>query len=371
MEIPGFRYHFPDSEIGWIVEQTESLLRGGAFLTLGDHCSAFENELVEQTGIGHAKVMASGTAALQAIFRYLKVGGKEVIIPTNTFGATAFAVIAAGGIPVFAESGPDLCLDVDRVAEAITPATGAVVVVHIGGVIQADIERLAAITRSHGVPLVEDAAHAHGSTLHEHHPGSWGTAAAYSMFSTKLVTAGEGGYVLTDNEELAAYVTQVRDQGKVGGGNLQTVLGYSWRLSEPQAILARSQLRVLPDSITHRRKVAGRYDETLAKHPAFEPLELGQALAPNFYKYTLRLASGAPTAAELTNQLRIRNVTLAGKVYAIPCHLQPVFVDWRTVGDMDASVERCDRHVCLPIYADMTNKEVDRVVEAVNEVLPC
>jgi dTDP-4-amino-4,6-dideoxygalactose transaminase len=164
------------------------MLEARAFLTLGRHGEEFESRFATQIGVRHAVAVSSGTAALEIILRALKVEGREVIVPTNTFAASVFAVIRAGASVVFADSGEDLSVDPVDVARLVTRNTAAVMSVHIGGVISPAITQLKDICERREVPLVEDAAHAHGTSLHGKQAGAFGAAAGYSFFSTKVMT---------------------------------------------------------------------------------------------------------------------------------------------------------------------------------------
>src|SRR5712692_377465 len=131
--IPPQRYDFSRQDIDWIVERTRELLETRAFLTLGRYGEEFERAFAARVGVPHAVAVNSGTAALEIILRALGVSGKEVIVPTNTFAATAFAVLHAGGTPVFADCGDDLAVDPEDVERRVTAKTKAVITVHIGG----------------------------------------------------------------------------------------------------------------------------------------------------------------------------------------------------------------------------------------------
>lgn len=366
MTIPAFKYNFPETEIDWIASEIRRLLEGGSFLTLGEHCERLEAEFAQLVGVSGAAVTSSGTSALETILRHLDVKGREVIVPTNTFAATVFAVVAAGGTPVFVDCGDDLCLDVEGLRGTLGPRTGAVIVVHIGGVLQADLLDVVEVCREAGVPLVEDAAHAHGSELQGRGAGSFGTAGAFSLFSTKLVTSGEGGIVVSSDHDLLATVRLLRDQAKVNNLNRHEQFGSNWRLSEFQAIVARSQLRLLPTAIKDRAQVGAWYAELLHGEERLQSLPLSSDLDPNFYKVTY--VPEGMRSDEVGRQMGDRGVRMAGTVYDTPCHEQPVFERYRR-GPLPAAERLCASHICLPVYVDMTRQEVECVVTQLMEVV--
>src|SRR5262249_10092087 len=160
------------------------------------------------------------------------VEGREVIVPTNTFYATAGAVVHAGGRPRFVDCEPStFAMDLESLRSAIGPQTAAVILVHIGGMITPAIDAIKALCDQHGNPLVEDGAHAHGASLHGRMAGSFGLAAGFSFYPTKVITSGEGGVIVTDDEGIYKEALIYRDQGKEGfTTNFHVRLGYNWRL---------------------------------------------------------------------------------------------------------------------------------------------
>ena len=221
------------------------------------------------------------------------------MVPTNTFFATPAAVQHAGGIVRFAECDPaTYAIDVDHARSLIGPNTRAVVAVHIGGVITPRIGELQAACGRAGIPLVEDAAHAHGSTLDGKPAGSFGLAAAFSFYPTKVITSGEGGMIATSDARINEEARIYRDQGKAGfTSNFHTRLGNNWRMSEPHAVIGCYQLKRLPEFIAARRRIAAIYDRAL---PAIgvKPLTVPGAVVSNYYKYIAMPPAGVERDAE-------------------------------------------------------------------------
>src|SRR5262245_28603914 len=212
--IPAARILIPEEDRRQILTQIDEALRTGA-LTLGKNGEAFEHTFAQIVGARFAVAVQSGTSALEIVLRSLDVEGCEVVVPTNTFFATPAAVIHAGGRPRFADvDRATMGVTVDSIAAAIRPETTAVIVVHIGGTISPDMPEIVALCRDRDLFLVEDAAHAHASTLHGRMAGTFGTAATFSFYPTKVVTAGEGGMIVTDDERISQQARQYRDQGK-------------------------------------------------------------------------------------------------------------------------------------------------------------
>jgi dTDP-4-amino-4,6-dideoxygalactose transaminase len=242
------------------------------------------------------------------------------------------------------------------------------VAVHIGGLVSPAMRQLERVCATNGIALVEDAAHAHGSALDGRSAGTFGLAGAFSFYPTKVVAGGEGGMIVTDDERLADDARVYRDQGKAGFlANVHTHLGYNWRLSEPHAAIALSQLGRLDEFMAHRQHVAARYDAALADLP-FTPMAVPDAAACNYYKYVAFLPDGLDRMA-LKQMLRNEyGVALSGEVYELPLHRQPVFERWAGQ-DLPRAERLCARHVCLPVSAVMTDEQVDLVVAALGEAL--
>ena len=362
--VPAARVVFTDDERREILELVDASLASGS-LTLGPQTAAFEDAFAIRHAAPHAIAVSSGTSALEIILRALGVTGRDVVVPTNTFYATAGAVAHAGATPRLADVSRDtMALSADSVAAALTTETAAVVLVHIGGMITPEADAIRALCDRHGVALIEDAAHAHGSSYDGRPAGSFGHAAAFSFYPTKVVTSGEGGMILTADEALRDEARVYRDQGKSGflGGD-HVRLGYAWRMSEVHAAIGRTHLGRLDHAIDVRNRVAARYDKALGGHALITPLRVPDACVSNYYKYVAFLDSGIARDG-LKHDLRERSgVGLSGEVYALPLHRQPVFA---ALADRAFPVadDICGRHICLPTHSDMTDDEADHVIDS-------
>lgn len=364
--IPPYRYSIHDEEIRFVTREIETLLRATAHLTMGAHGQALEAEFAAACGVQHAVSVASGTAALEIILRALDVAGGAVIVPTNTFGASPVSILRAGATPVFADASEDLSVSIEDVERRLTASVRAVMTVHIGGAISPSTEGLAALCASRGIPLVEDAAHAIGAAHHGRCAGHWGVAAAFSLFSTKVATSGEGGLITTDAPNVRDAAMLLRDHAKQPDGTM-TVTGYNWRMSELQAILARAQIARLDEIVAGRNRVAAIYDDRLASVDGIRVLRAADGARHNRYKYVVFLERHDPD--DVGHVLRDRyGIALGGSVYRTPCHMQPAFTHFATDGYPVA--ERLARsHICLPIYADMPDADAEFVAEALCAVL--
>lgn len=368
MRVPPAKIHIPEEDRREILAAIDECLATGQ-LTLGKHGAAFEEAFAQTAGTRHAIAVSSGTSALEIIFRSIGVAGGEVIVPTNTFFATPAAVQHAGATVRFAECDPaTYAIDVDHARSLINSDTRAVVVVHIGGIITPRIAELRAACDAAGVPLVEDAAHAHGSTLAGKPAGSFGLAAAFSFYPTKVITSGEGGMIATDDDRINEEARVYRDQGKAGfTSNFHTLLGANWRMSEPHAVIGRAQLRRLPEFIAARRRIASIYDRLLPGI-GVTPLTEPAGVVGNYYKYIAMPPAGVDRAALKKHLRATYDVGLSGEVYEAPCHLQPVFGPL-PIGTLPVAEDLCARHICMPVSAVMTDEDATYTVESLGKAL--
>ena len=364
--IPPFRYSFDGDDAAVVGQRVSELLSSGDFLTLGRHNEAFEELFREAHRAAHAICTSSGTAALEILLRAAEVSGRTVIIPSNTYGATAVAVLRAGGRPRLAECGDDFSLDPADVERLLDPSVAAVVTVHIGGMMSSTLPTLSALCERRGIPLIEDAAHATGASLQGRAAGTWGFGGAFSFFSTKVVTCGEGGMIVTGDVRVRDLARLLRDHAKRADGGMD-IVGYNWRLSEMQAILGVVQMRKLPAILKKRREVAERYQRALVGLGPVSLVLPASDAVPNYYKQIVMIPPGLrePIRRRLREEF---DVSLGGEVYAVPCHTQPAF---HAYADRPLLVTNrvCASHICPPIYQSMSEEDVERACAAVRTVL--
>ncbi len=371
MSIPAAKIHFPLEDKKEILGKIDEVLTTGQ-LTLGKYGKEFESKFAEYIGVKYAVTVNSGTSALEIPLRAFDVKGHSVIVPTNTFFATPASVMHAGGKVIFEDVTENLCMDLDNVNESITKDTKGIIVVHIGGNIQPDIKGLKEICEDNNLFLLEDAAHAQGSTLDGKKAGSFGDAAAFSFYPTKVMTSGEGGMITTDDEQIYKRALVFRDQGKAGFfGNVHTELGYNWRMSEIHAVIGLSQFARLEEFIADRRKAAKIYDRELRNLKKIKSIKIPDNVKSNYYKYCALLDEGIDRT-NLKKELKEKyGVSLSGEVYELPCHLQPIFKEALGFkgGEFPVAEDMCRRHVCLPVFATMTEEQAKHVVSSLKEVL--
>lgn len=242
--------------------------------TPGTRTLEFERKFASYHQAKHGIAVTNGTAALEVVLAALGVGpSDEVIVPDFTFIATASAVLAAGALPVLVDVTPDMyCLDPTLVEERITDRTKAIVAVHMGGH-PADMDRLPEIARRHGIRLVEDSAHAHGSEWKGRKIGAIGDIGTFSFQASKLITAGEGGIIITNDDERERRARSVHDCGRMPGEWFYShfIYGSNYRLSEWQGAILTQQLSRLDKQATIRTKNAAYLDGVLPEIEGISP----------------------------------------------------------------------------------------------------
>ena len=367
--VPPARIQFVPEDRAWIAARIEEVLSSGQ-LTLGKYGKQFEENFAQFCGVCHAIATNSGTSALEIIFRSLDIAGKDVLVPTNTFFATAAAILQAGGRPVFVDMDPETFGVSERaLTAALTPNTVGLVVVHIAGIVSGEMPAIRDLSARKGLWLVEDAAHAHGSSFGGVSAGTFGHAGAFSFYPTKVMTSAEGGMIVTNNDRLNQEARIFRDQGKEGFlSNFHIRMGHNWRMSEPHAIIGVKHMERLPAMIEDRWRIAALYDELLRGHPRIHPLSIPSGGECCYYKY-VAVVDGLTNRKALKQRLRDEYaIGLSGEVYEDPCHRQPVFAPWVS-GPMPVAEEVLPRHICLPVFSGMDDDDAIRVVQALREVL--
>ena len=265
--------------------------------TPGTRTLEFEQAFANYHGAKYGIAVTNGTAAIEVVMAALGVGpGDEVIIPDFTFVATASAVLFAGALPVMVDVSPEThCIDPNLVEAALTPRTKAIIAVHMGGH-PADLDRLGQIAVKHKLALVEDSSHAHSTEWRNRRIGTFGSAGTFSFQSSKLMTAGEGGIIITNDDQVERMARSVHDCGRMPGEWFYShyIYGSNYRLSEWQGAVLHAQLGRLDQQTQHRHRNARLLDQLLAKIEGITPQELDSRCTRNgHYAYIFNLDRGA------------------------------------------------------------------------------
>ncbi len=355
MPVPLFDTSTPLEPLrGELRERIGEVFHDGVYI-LGPRVEAFEEEFAAHLGVAHAVGVANGTEALTIALRAMGVGpGDDVVVPSFTFYASAEAIPPTGARPVFCDIDPEtFCVTAETVRAALTPKTRAVIAVDLFGN-PAPIEEIEAL----GVPVLEDAAQAAGSTHGDRRAGSLGTAATFSFFPSKnLPCFGDGGAIVTDDDAIADRARMLRFHGSRDKVTYLEV-GYNSRLDELQAALLRVLLPHL-DTWSEGRRAAG---ESYAAAGLAELVTLPTATAgssPAWHLYVVR----HPQADDLARALADRGIG-AKAYYRTPVHRQPAM---RADVELPGTDEAARTHLAIPMTPVLSGPQVDEVVAAVRD----
>lgn len=351
-----------------LMADLRSVLTSGQ-LVQGPFGAEFEAQCAAMAGTPYAAAVNSGGTALELALLALDVRGKEVIVPTQTFIASANAVTRAGGVPVFADVERDtMCLDPDEVIRRTTPRTAGVLAVHMFGLMAPSLRRIEQWCKDRGLFLLEDAAHAHGASLDGRLAGSLGDAGCFSFFATKVVTTGEGGVVTTARTDIHQAVVSLRNHGRADGRADFDRAGNNFRLTELQAAIGCHQMRLLDEIGSHRRRVAAVYQQRLAASPALSLLPQFHEATHAYWRFPAYLADGLDRG-QLQRAMWERHGVRVTWMYEPLCHQQPVSLTQGPQPCLPVAEWAIDRLINLPTHMDVTEADAAVVADALLEEL--
>lgn len=339
---------------------------------LGPHVDAFEAELAEAVGVGHAAALSSGTAALHLALRLLGVGpGDEVFCPTLTFAGSAFPIVYQGARPVFLDADPATwTLDPALLAEELAGRArngrlpAAVVTVDLYGQ-PCDHGAILAACAEHGVPVIEDAAEALGSSYGDRPVGGFGRFGVFSFNGNKILTTSGGGALVSDDGEAVARARKLASQAREAFVHYEhEELGFNYRLSNLLAAVGRGQLRVLPERVAARRRNFERYREALGDLPGIGFMPEAPYGRSNRWLTCITVDPAAFGADREAIRRALEDRDVEARPVWKPMHLQPVFAGCQVVGG--AVAERVfERGLCLPSGSSLSDRDRGRVVATV------
>jgi dTDP-4-amino-4,6-dideoxygalactose transaminase len=366
MAIPHARPYVGTEEI----EAVTHVLASG-WLGIGAVTKQFEAALKAMLDCKQIVAVSSGTAALHLALVSLGIGeGSEVLVPSMTFCASIQAIIAARAVPVFVDIDPEtLCCDVDDMASRITPRTRAIMPVHFGGQ-PCDMDTIIALARQHRLLVVEDAAHAFGSSYKEHAIGTIGHATCFSFDPIKTITCGDGGAVALQDQQVAERIINMRLLGidtstlSTDGCNTYQVTGggYRYHMSNLHAAIGLQQLKKFPAIAARRREIWRCYAESLQNCSDIKLLRYNLQDGIPFH-FVARILNNKRDG--LLTYLRARGIEAA--IHYPPNHVQPFFQRYAT--PLPQTEMAYTQILTLPLYPAMSDDEVAFVVEAVKHGL--
>ncbi len=341
-----------------------SVLRDGTLTSAansgGERVREFEDTVSSFVGSKYTVAVNSGTAALQAALYALDIkAGDQVLVPSFTFVATANAVMSVGAKPIFVDiRRENYTIDCQDLIKKITKKTRAIIPVHLYGNI-ANIEQLAEISHAHNIPIIEDAAQALGSTYKQRHAGTFFEMGCFSMYPAKVMTAGEGGFITTDNKRLYQSLRMIRNHGMIKGYDTK-VFGLNLRLGEIGAAIATVQMKRLPKFLVTRRRNAKLFTKLLSDLDITLPSPRENE-EPNWYLYTISSSKRNKIQRHL-NRLGIG----AAPYYSTPVHKTPLYSSTLKLVVTDWAAEHV---LSLPIHPKVTIQNVQYIADSIHDAL--
>ncbi len=374
-------FALPDTDETELAEVMDTIRSG--WLTTGPKTRRFENEFAAAVGARHAVAVSSCTAAMHLTLEAIGLGeGDEVITTPYTFASTAEVIRYFGAHPVFVDVEPrTLHIQPEGIEKAITSRTRAVLPVHIAG-LPVDLDAIHEVAGRHGLPVIEDAAHAFPAKYHERTIGALSTATCFSFYATKTLTTGEGGMICTQDEDLAdrcrimALHGISRDAWKryTAEGNWYYEIdaaGFKYNMTDVAASLGLAQLSKAERMWERRRMIARRYDVAFCDMPELETPADHPDCQHAWHLYMLRLNPERLKIDRAEFIAELKKLNIGTSVHFIPLHVHPYYQ--RTYGykpeDFPVAYREYRREISLPIYSKMGDQEVDDVIEAVSHLV--
>ncbi len=337
---------------------------GGSSLSMGPQIAAFEREMAQYIGAAQGIGVNSGTSGLHLCLSAMEVGaGDEVITSPFSFVASANCALYVGAKPVFADIDADtLNLDPQRIADAITPRTRALVPVDVFGQ-PCDMDAISTLAKRHSLGIVQDSCEAIGAERNGVRIGTEADTAIFAFYPNKQMTTGEGGMIVTSNPDLARVMRSQANQGRDDEGTWMNHvrLGFNYRLDEMSAALGRSQLSRIDSILDRRSQVAAWYDKRFAGIPGIRtPFVAPETTRMSWFVYVIQTEDGIDRdrlVAELAAN------AIPSRPYFVPIHLQPFYRNTfgYKPGDFPVTEAVAARTIALPFFTDMTRAQVDLV----------
>ena len=359
---PRAKPHF--SDIDDILSEIRNVLQSGN-LVQGEKVKEFEEKFAEMVGVKYAIATNSCTSALELSIRSLGVNGKKVLVPTETFVATGNSVILSGNTPVFTDIDKStLCMSYDTIMDRMTDDVAAIIIVHMGGLITPDIDKIRNYCKDNSIHLIEDAAHAHGSRYKSEYAGSLGTAGCFSFYPTKVMTTGEGGMITTDDVSLMENARLLRNHGGDG------ILGYypasNDRMTEISAILGLQQLTHLEEFVQKRNYISSKYRELLSDESEIQFFSEYTEIKNSYWNFYFILNS---IDRKGFIEKMLQHGVQIGNAYSPPCHRQPVFDKYISNDTFEVADDILGKHVSLPMYIELEDSDIVSITNIVKEVI--
>jgi dTDP-4-amino-4,6-dideoxygalactose transaminase len=366
------------------IENIIEVLKSG-MIAEGPQAKLLEKEFAEYTGVKHAIFVNNGTTALHLAMEALDLPpGSEIITPGFTFIASSNSISFIGAIPIFGEiNNKTWNLDPDSIEKLITPNTKAIMPVHIFG-LPANMKEINELAQKHDLFVIEDSAQGHGGKINGKHVGNFGDIACFSFYATKNMITGEGGMVVTNNDDLADKARSIKNHGRaanVAGGYAHYRIGYNFRAPDYSAAIGRAQLKKLPAFLSARKRNAEFYKKELVNLP-IEWQEIPSGHEHGNYIFALRLMTDKIKVHEVVSKLKEKHI-VSRPIYDVPVYKQPAYLNiknwrWFKAGinypeyqkvSLPITETIATSHLEIPVHPGLTEEETHYVAQNVKEIL--
>lgn len=372
MKIRRYKLKYSKKDIKFVNKHVKKLLNTGYLTDGGPYVANFEEMWKDFNGSDNAIAVSSCTTGLECILRAIKIDGHSVIVPAYTFIASVMSIYNCNGTPVYADiSKETLGLSLKSIKKAIRKDTKAVMIVHVGGIITDEIEKIRKYCDDKNLFLIEDSACAHGAEFNGKKSGNFGHAACFSFHHSKVLTSGEGGIITTGSHELAEKIRRIRAIGLDRSiNNWESFdVGSNSKMSELTAILGILHVKNAEKIIKERREIAKMYDTLIDFRSDILPFIIPQKTKSGYYKYFLRTTP--ELGASLSLFLKSKGIDLPPKAYSYTCDQQAVSKTMKciTSDSLENSKYMIGNHICLPMYNGLKKKEIKYITSCINQFL--
>ena len=364
MNIPIFRLEFEDEFTDKFKKGSEDIFKSGRPIGENKYVKEFEEKFAKLVGAKCSVAVTSGTAALELSLKVIGVKNKKVIIPCNTFFATSIAVTNAGGeIELVDIEDENFSMDPKELEKSIKENkknVGAVVVVHVGGIISKNIKEIKKICKKYKIPLIEDAAQAHCSKFENQRAGTIGEMGCFSFFPTKVMTTGEGGMITTNNKKYYEKIKSLKNFGR-DNNNIDLCInheGNNYKISEFTGLLGLLECDRVKKRIKIRNKYTDLYVNRL-KGSSYIPVLQTKGMSSQ-YKMILKTKINREW---LRNYCKENNIVLTGEVWKIPIHKQPIYKNMFKKKKFPVTDSVSNNHICPPLYPELSAGEVNYICD--------
>lgn len=366
--IPIFRLKFDFRSKIKFLKGAWDILTSDRPLGESKYVKLFEDRFAQLSETKYALAVSNGTVAIELALKSIGVKGKKVLMPSNTFFATSVAVTNAGGEIELLDMDPkSFSISYEDLESKITSEVGAVIIVHIGGIITDKINKIKEICKKNNVPLIEDAAHAHFSLYGTNRAGSIGEIGCFSFFPTKVMTTGEGGMITTNNKELYEKMKSLKNFGRHinDAGVIVNEDGNNFKINEFTGLLGCIELDRVNSRIQKRTELIEIYQKELEKTKYKLIKQKGRSCCAYYKAIIITPMDGA----WLKKYCKERNISLTGEVYRIPVHEQPLYKEKFSYVNLPNTDYYSKHHVCPPLYPELTIEEVKYICDVMKEAL--